>query len=202
MGVRFLPGEVNRRRCRFVVTEMRSPRRGWLRAAGPWVVCLPLVACSPALTISGPAPEAPPPVWDAGDPICLVQPVDWRSGTVVYAGSGVAIANGIARQLAERQAKVVRVVGERRPFESCATSRTKYVVVPVILDWERQRGFFVNRVRVKLHLSLLHPGGEKALRTVDFVLEDAKPNVIFFSPPQLPPKQLDDAVLRLLSPVR
>jgi hypothetical protein len=178
---------------------MHPESTGWARAgAALWLVCLGLVACHPVPTISGPGPEAPSPVWDAGDPICLVQPPDWRSGDVVYSGSGAALANRIARQLTERRAKVIRLVGERHPFALCAAQRGKYVVVPVILDWESHTTFFTKSVRVKLRLSLMRPEGEKPLRTVDFAMEHAAPNVILFPSQELPPKQFDEAVQRLL----
>ncbi len=179
---------------------MRPARPGSRRAASSaaWLACLGLVACAPMLMISGPTPETPSPAWQAGDPICVVQPEDRRSGDVVYFGSGAAVANQIARQLVQRQAKVIKLEGVPRPLEACAARRGQYAVVPVILDWERHTGFFANSVRAKLHLSLIRPPGEQPLRTVDFALQDTELNLFLFSPPALPPKQLDEAVLRLL----
>jgi hypothetical protein len=95
--------------------------------------------------------------------------------------------------------KVIRLEGDPRPFELCVARHGKYAVVPVILDWERHAGFFVNRARAKVSLSLMPPQGGKPLRTVDLAMKDARPNVLLVSPPVLPPEQLDEAVRRLLS---
>jgi len=63
----------------------------------------------------------------------------------------------------------------------------------------RRRGglWSVIRLAAKLHLSLIRAPGEQPLRTVDFALQDTELNLLLFPPPAVPPKQLDEAVLRL-----
>ena len=175
---------------------MGCPRR--LLAGASSVLSLTLVACGRHLTVAGPTPKAPF-VWTPHDQICVVEPQDARFGDTVYAGSGAAVADRIARVLLQHsQVKAIRVTDQSRPMEACAARRGTYAVVPTILEWHHARNVFFMTDSLKLELSLQRRGSEDALRTVDFGMEDSRPNVLV-SPHDVLPNEFDDAVLLLLS---
>ena len=149
--------------------------------------------------MTGPTPPAASFVWTPQDQICVVQPQDAGFGDTVYAGSGLLVAERIARVLLNhRQLNAIRVTDHSRPMEACAARRGTYAVLPTILEWRHARSAFLIKDSVRLELSLQRRGTAEPLRTVEFGMEESRPNVLVV-PHDLLPKEFDDAVLRLLS---